>query len=106
MHYNDVPTSTKTWQMLAGLAPPVVGWYKTGSIQTAGLIFVIGFIGGQIITSIYGSYLRNTIRWDQDGNAFPEDALRIQMRLMPVFLWAGPVCGAVAAAYFGWYRGH
>lgn len=103
MHPSQLSSNVKFLNMLAGVAPPLWGWYETGSWKTALWIFLIGFIAGQCI---FGSYFRlqfpNHKRQD-DGNFSDEHIEIATTRAMPIFLWSGPICGAAAAIYFIYY---
>lgn len=101
--YERLPTSTKFKKVIAGLLPPYVTWQTTGSAWYAVGVFIAGFIAGYIIDSWYMKFAFRDVRRDATGQILPEDFERALKRSLPVFLWAGPVCGAFAAFVVIWF---
>jgi hypothetical protein len=100
MHYNDVPQGIKTLQMIAGIAPPALTWWLTGSWVEALIVFGIGVIGGLVALKAAMVILFPASRRLPDGG-FDQGYIDMQTRkAIPVHLWAGPIIGALAAAFF------
>jgi hypothetical protein len=100
MLYNELSPTIKIVQGIVGLAPPAFAWMQTGDWTIALWVFLIGFVAGSLI---YRQYLKMQFP-DSKRNADGDFDLAIkergQTRAMPVFLWSGPICGAIAAAFF------
>lgn len=100
MHPSQLPGSTKLINTIAGLAPPIWTWAKTGSWKTAIAVFLIGFVAGHVISSAYLKAQFPASKRNAEGGFNEEAIAEGTRRAMPVFLWAGPICGALAAIYF------
>src|SRR5262245_15006370 len=93
------PMGTMALKGVLGLMPPAATWVFTGSILYALCVFVFGLIAGNVISVMYTEHVTRAAR-RHAANVLTDD-LDFAVRLtLPVFLWAPPLCGAIAAAMF------
>ena len=102
--YDNLPFGTKLRKLIAGIIPPIATWQATGSIWYAAAVFVIGFVGGYFVSSMYDSYLIRDAQRDTEGRILPSDWERFKRQSLPVFLWAPPICGTIAAIGIVWFK--
>src|SRR5262245_27716871 len=100
--YDNLPTGIKLLKLLGRLLPPLATWYVTDSIWYALAVFLIGLIVGNFIATQHTQYAFKAVRRDPLGRFSQEDIDRASRQSLPVFLWAPPICGAIAAAAFIW----
>lgn len=98
--YDSLPIGTKYLSLVAGLLPPFATWWLTGSFWYAIAVFLIGFVVGQVVIYLHGQYAARSARRNDAGEMHPLDKARLMDRTLPVFLWAPPICGALAATAF------
>jgi hypothetical protein len=100
MLYNQLSPTIKIVQMIVGLIPPAFAWVRTGDWTTALWVFLIGFAAGSVIFKQYLKMQFPNSKRNAEGDFDLDVKERGQARAMPVFLWSGPICAAVAAAFF------
>ena len=101
--YDHLPTGTKALKLVAGLCPPIATWKITGSVWYAAAVILIGFIAGNAISKWYTKFLFRHVRRDAEGQISGDDLERGLRQSLPVFMWAPPICGVLAAAFFIWF---
>lgn len=95
-----IPAGTRLARSVAGLLPPLATWYLTRSVWGALGVFTLGAIAGYLISTGYADAISRGARRNADGEIPAEDFSPILTRALPVFVWAPPVAGAIAAAAF------
>jgi hypothetical protein len=100
--YDRVPTGTKYAKLIAGFLPPLATWYLTGNVWYAIIVYAIGFIAGNFISAQATKHAFQGVQRNLNGEINPEEMSRALARSLPAFLWAPPICGAIAAAAFIW----
>jgi hypothetical protein len=100
--YDRLPASTKYAKLFAGFLPPLATWYFTGSIWYAILVFVIGFVAGNFVSTQAAKRAFQGAQRDVNGRIYPDEMSRAMAQSLPAFLWAPPICGAIAAVAVIW----
>jgi hypothetical protein len=100
--YGNLPTGIKVLKLVAGLCPPIATWKITGSVWYAAAAFLIGFIAGNAFSNWHTKFVFRHVRRDAEGQISGDDLERGLRRSLPVFMWAAPICGVLAAAFFIW----